>query len=316
MSESERRSSAELVSGAVGPIIGPTTLQAAETSVDEAVWLRHNAVRTPCYLSRMRPGYLRASIWIASALVGATACTLLYDPDRFTGAADDASTTSPPIDASVDSESANADSSPSPDGSVCPAADGGPQLLPIARTPFFCIDATEVSAEQYTAWTSRQIADLPAGCAWKTSFRAELRLPMEPANFTDWCDAFAYCRAVGKRLCTGAELAYACTGGTSRRFPYGDVFNASACNVVEQGRDAMWPVGSQTSCQSQGTGVFDLVGNTDEWTADCDAPAMSGDAGTLCQVYGGWYKKPPAATCAYEGLQPRGSNAGFRCCAP
>jgi Sulfatase-modifying factor enzyme 1 len=53
-------------------------------------------------------------------------------------------------------------------------------------------------------------------CAWNTSFQPEssgsdclnvwlifdlVNAPANPVACVDWCDAFAYCRSIGKRLC-------------------------------------------------------------------------------------------------------------------
>lgn len=246
--------------------------------------------------------------WIAAATIVASGCFLRTIPDLTSGSlpsadAGDGATTSPIGDAGSDAAS-------------CPPSKAGPALVPVPATPPFCIDATEVTNGQYDAWQTRSLTDLPAGCAGIVSLRAVPADPSDqPASFPSWCEAYAFCAFAGKRLCTESELRFACTGGGRQRYPYGDAFDASACNVAEQASTGTWAAGSHPSCEGTIPGVFDLVGNTDEWTATCALPPDAGDASTTCSVFGGYYKTTGAA-CAAPGLQNRDSNAGFRCCAP
>lgn len=108
--------------------------------------------------------------------------------------------------------------------------------------------------------------------------------------------AEAACRSAGKRLCTQAEWVTACRGERGRQFPYGEKYEVGACNVFREAHPAavlhgnasrhhldprlnlvagpkgplLRPTGSSPQCRStwQGDGVFDMVGNLDEWLAD------------------------------------------------
>jgi sulfatase modifying factor 1 len=108
--------------------------------------------------------------------------------------------------------------------------------------------------------------------------------------------AEAACRAAGKRLCTHDEWVLACRGEKNRKYPYGEVYSEGACNVFREAHPAavlhgnpsrehldprlglvtsergplLRTSGATTSCRSEwaGDGVFDMVGNIDEWVED------------------------------------------------
>ena len=82
----------------------------------------------------------------------------------------------------------------------------------------------------------------------------------------DWCDAFAYCQGVGKRLCgkigggsadysTGWDDATqdqwhnACDSGGADDYPYGSTYQPQTCNGHDHSSAAV-PVGSMSGCQS------------------------------------------------------------------
>ncbi len=243
------------------------------------------------------------------ALVGAAivaGCFLRAVPD-LTGGSDDGGL--------VEGGDATPNGDAGIDGAfACPVSKAGPLLVAVPAPAPFCMDATEVTAAQYNAWTPRSLALLPSGCA--TTFRDASALISDPnpVDFPGWCDAYAFCAYAGKRLCTTAELTFACTLGGAHQWPYGDAFAGSACNGAEQGLDATWPSGSHASCEGAFRGLFDLVGNTDEWTGTCDDPPNGGTLDTVCDVFGGYYLTT-GASCKPSTRQQRQSNAGFRCCA-
>jgi hypothetical protein len=111
---------------------------------------------------------------------------------------------------------------PRPDGSIvekdvdvpaptCPTAHGG-MVIVDAGGLSFCIDSTEVTNAEYDTFLSATdggsveagIFDggLADGCDSNLTFA---RITADPATFpvdqVDWCDAYAFCKWAGKRLC-------------------------------------------------------------------------------------------------------------------
>jgi formylglycine-generating enzyme required for sulfatase activity len=125
-----------------------------------------------------------------------------------------------------------------------------------------------------------------------------------PVVNVDWCDAAAFCRWAGKRLCGKigggpislgdatfpalSQWAFACTRGGTRMYPWGDAPRPTACNV---GKTEALPiktvaVKSKSECQGGFDGLYDMMGNAEEWIDGCrDEPGQ----GLLCAIIGGAY---------------------------
>ncbi|MBI5535707.1 MAG: SUMF1/EgtB/PvdO family nonheme iron enzyme [Deltaproteobacteria bacterium] len=208
----------------------------------------------------------------------------------------------------------------------------------------FSIDATEVTRFQYESWlaTHPSTSAQNAKCAWNSSFAAEPRCMSHwdvcqtgcanhPQVCVDWCDAQAYCKAVGKRLCgrmgggsdaSGAKADpirgqwyNACVSGRNRNaYPYGDTYDEQACNGIAQHVNTTVEVGTLSECQSSISGydgVFDLSGNVSEWVDACSA----NDA---CRMDGGAFNgAKDELGCGGDRRALRRSAEpalGFRCC--
>ena len=74
--------------------------------------------------------------------------------------------------------------------------------------------------------------------------------------------ALKHCQQKGKRLCKEEEWEKACKGPNNYRFPYGNRYNATQCNMGK----GVVPAGQNSRCKS-GYGVMDMAGNVAEWTS-------------------------------------------------
>jgi len=208
----------------------------------------------------------------------------------------------------------------------------------------YSIDITEVTQGQYDAWRATNPdapPDTDKNCGWNTSYSEQapgytgIDAKDHPVVNVDWCDAYAYCEAVGKRLCgaigggsadyaTGyadadvSQWERACTGGDLKVYPYGDTYEANVCNGIDRSSlRQTTTVGSLSDCvtAAPGTsGVLDLSGNVAEWEDSCQSTGRL----AYCRLRGGsYYNGEAGLTCdsaAYDNRNGASLNVGFRCC--
>ncbi|MBN2193326.1 MAG: SUMF1/EgtB/PvdO family nonheme iron enzyme [Polyangiaceae bacterium] len=235
---------------------------------------------------------------------------------------------------------------------------GGPtmKLLPAG----FCMDTTEVTRAQYQAWLANEpdpAAQDPV-CSGNSTFAPDTEClggdlachsdcDGHPQICVDWCDAAAYCKAVGKRLCGaigGGASAWgdyqdadkdqwyrACTAGGEFKYPYGNNWDehGSLCNGPGGHRDKTEEAGSSPNCVSADPdygGVYDLSANVWEWTDACETT----EADANCRTRGGCFLAAWGPTlniadypyntdaCNYGsavlGRHLSNEATGFRCC--
>jgi formylglycine-generating enzyme required for sulfatase activity len=229
---------------------------------------------------------------------------------------------------------------PSEGGSItCPNLTRGPALVPAGR---FCIDSTEVTMKQYAAFLASQSSasvPQPPECSFNVDFTpggGSLDASSDlPVTHVDWCDAYAFCKWSGKRLCgafDGGTLAYdqsatdpaasmwfyACTRGDGRRFPYGNAFDPNACHWDAA---ATVPVDGKPKCVGGFPGIFGMSGNAREWEDACDTSSADAGRDQKCHTRGGSYQETSDKdlTCAKNEPKSRddtSSQNGFRCCWP
>ncbi|MDI3285513.1 SUMF1/EgtB/PvdO family nonheme iron enzyme [Polyangium sp. 15x6] len=222
---------------------------------------------------------------------------------------------------------------------TCPSVANTPAMVAVPGWDgkAYCIDATEVTNAHYATWleSGPSVANQSSVCASNLSFTPATGAPPKddyPVGSVDWCDAFAYCKAVGKRLCGrigGGPAPYfadddasrnqwfsACSHGGTQGYPYGQAYDANACNVKDAAYGAVLPVGTLPGCMGGFEGLVDMSGNVWEWEDSC----IPGDSGVdLCRRRGGSFSSSADnVDCDVASSRPRDgaeANTGFRCCA-
>jgi formylglycine-generating enzyme len=202
----------------------------------------------------------------------------------------------------------------------------------------FCTDKWEAMITELTddgkelAWPATSALD-------KTKRYRAISMPgVIPQAYISGDQAAAACKESGKRLCEASEWRLACAGTQGSVYPYGTKHIENRCN--DYGRAPMyvfypqversWSLITNTDMNDprlnelEGTiaktgahagcvndwGVYDMVGNVHEWTAD--------PHGTF---QGGYYldTKENGEGCAYRTtahpFDYHDYSTGFRCCA-
>jgi hypothetical protein len=196
----------------------------------------------------------------------------------------------------------------------------------------FCIDRYEAallddSTDADVAWPPYLYPD-------DTLVRAVSVPGAVPQGYISQIQASQACIRSGKRLCTNDEWLRACRGPAQTVYPYGNTKQPGSCNdarpchpvvqYFESTADWIWSelghpcinqlpdsvalTGAHPDCVSV-EGVFDLMGNLHEWTAD--------PSGTF---RGGFYVDTEinGPGCLYattaHGVSHWDYSTGFRCC--
>lgn len=270
-------------------------------------------------------GPLIAAAYLACGGDAFRSGSVASSPDASDAAAEGADGTAPPGDGGVDA--------PVFDGS-CPSG-RGPDMVAVAG---FCIDSTEVTRGQYAPFlASASTANQIPVCSFNNSFDPggswppsadQVNLPVTGEN---WCDAYAFCKWAGKRLCGaigGGPLPFdktadrnasqwmrACSAQAGLDYPNADAGAPGACNDNSSDAGRVLPVKSKASCEGSVKGLFDMVGNVDEWEDSCNDDAGEGDG---CRTRGGSFQERgrcsflPAIGTRRDGYD----DTGFRCCYP
>lgn len=206
----------------------------------------------------------------------------------------------------------------------------------------FCADKNEVTRTQYADFLAKlpPVTGQSAACTWNTTYSpavwpAPAGTEAWPITYVDWCDAAAYCKSVGKRLCGKVgggsvpiewiglgdrdEWTRACSNGSTYTFPYGNTYDPAACNGAFNDAGHPVAVSSFAGCKSA-FGTFDQSGNISEWEDACE-PSDGGTSARddRCQARGGDYLSNESFLRCDHGFSAarddRRSTIGFRCCA-
>ncbi|MBI5480435.1 MAG: SUMF1/EgtB/PvdO family nonheme iron enzyme, partial [Deltaproteobacteria bacterium] len=173
--------------------------------------------------------------------------------------------------------------------------------------------------------------DALVGSGGALEHRSCSKVGVMPWQSVTHVDAAAACAGGGKRLCTEQEWHQACAGPSNRTYPYGNAFDADACNGWDYDPDCAGgndnyalPTGSAYGCPLPHTpdtcvsedGVYDMSGNLREWTATQVVTAPP-----AFRIRGGGYDNISLAlTCDFAFLSADATyyhpDLGFRCCAP
>jgi sulfatase modifying factor 1 len=195
----------------------------------------------------------------------------------------------------------------SPGDDQCNPAEPPARRVHVAKP--FEIMARPVTVAEFRSWTSSGQRRFPSQPKWSSD-----EVPV--VNVT-WDDAMAFCSARAARLPTEVEWEYAARAGTSGP-RYGEI-DAIAWYADNSDRRAH-PVGLKLP---NAFGVYDMLGNVWEWTADVfrpepdvedAAPAGSDEPRSLRG--GSWKNRARQIRASNRGrLQPddREDDDGFRC---
>jgi hypothetical protein len=221
----------------------------------------------------------------------------------------------------------------------CPT---GMLVVPVQGGGIYCTDATEVTYSQYKKFydANPPTTSQAAYCSWNQNYTPSGDWPFivgqdnEPVRFVNWCQADAYCRYNGKRLCGKIgggsvdpannddflqdQWLNACSAQGQNTYPYGLAYNGMACNGGDLGKTGPVLTSSIVTCVGGVPGLFDMSGNVAEWEDSCSSYTSATDT---CAVRGGSYiSNSTALSCKSGGNVPakarnyQGRDVGFRCC--
>ena len=205
----------------------------------------------------------------------------------------------------------------------------------------YCIDKYEAGLIEATASGNSPWSPFHTPLATST-YRAISMKGIRPQGYISGAQALAACGNAGKRLCTAAEWQRACQGPAPRKYPYGNDYKLQTCNEhskdgkyvsplnrlyngkpsydkatmndprINQMPDTLARAGAYDQCANS-YGVFDMVGNLHEWTAE----KVKGNG----VFRGGYYNEAEinGSGCAYKtsahDFAYHDYSTGFRCCA-
>jgi formylglycine-generating enzyme required for sulfatase activity len=207
----------------------------------------------------------------------------------------------------------------------------------VVLTKPFCMDATEVTVSKMIECVKEK------GC--KEPKREERwatypRKPDYPVNMVNWSKAKLFCEKNGKSLPSEAQWEWAATGGTGRKWPWGD--DPPTCERADFTKDKLVSPGGDSGCHGGGPSavgthplgakewpsgkIHDLAGNVWEWCLDNFAPYsgkdevdpvhLKAEAAPHIVRGGGWNRSWRGILSSYRGsaiYTYQVPGLGFRC---
>ena len=167
-----------------------------------------------------------------------------------------------------------------------------PEML-FAGSLVFKKTKTAVDTRDWSQWW-----ELRPGADWRHPYGPASDLAgreNHPVVHVAYADALAYAHWQSKELPTEAEWEFAARGGLdAATYAWGEIFRPGGKhmantwqgkfphqNTLEDGWETTAPVGS---FPANGHGLFDMIGNTWEWTQDWFQPGHTADAGKACCI--------------------------------
>ena len=191
----------------------------------------------------------------------------------------------------------------------------------------FCIDRWEGSLVERRADGSEVAWSPFATPVDGHVYVARTAAGVTPQGYVSAAQAERACRVAGKRLCEPVEWRAACGGTQAQAYPYGPVRATGKCRDtgtvpaallhtsdlndprLNQLPDTVAKTGAFADCVND-YGVYDMVGNLDEWTADPNGTFQGGYWLDTSQHGEGCAYRTIAHTFDYHDY-----STGFRCCA-
>ncbi len=204
----------------------------------------------------------------------------------------------------------------------------------MAAVDTFCVDRWEAMLVEVKGDDSLAPFS-PYANPGTTRVRAMSAPDVVPQGYVDQLQAGAACAEAGKRLCTDDEWLRACQGSPATTYPYGDAVEPGVCNdardchpvvqyfettadwiwselgnpCINQLPDGLAATGSHPGCESA-DGMFDMMGNLHEWTADPNGTFRGGFyVDTVINGSGCLYRTTAHNVYHWD------YSTGFRCCA-
>ena len=179
------------------------------------------------------------------------------------------------------------------------------------RIDAFLLDEHEVTNAQYQAFCQATEAKLPIFWGLER-FRCGEEWPDHPIVGVSQSQAEKFAEWVGKRLPTEAEWEYAARAGGIGRFGAVDTLTTDLANYKQSEHKATAPVKSYSP---NSFGLYDLIGNVREWTADSYGAEAPFSRWRVLKG-GGWYSGSSCNAAHVRNALPRhwsDFNLGFRC---